>query len=673
MSGLEEQGTLRGRYKVLLQQPLPQFDSGENKAYKVEDLRDSSNVLFAIIVSLGVPFRQDMVEPLTARNTSGLMILHSHGIVHFGNTDYRYAFIYDLPVGGRVFEGGSGGLSEQQVLNVIIPKLVDVVINFASREMTHRNIRADNVFYMDNEKASIALGECASCPPGSLQPAVYEPLESANALPDGRGNGNIMSDIYALGVLVVHMLGGVLPGEGRSATELYAAKLAHGSYAVLVPKIPASSRVGFLLAGLLNDDPSRRWNVEVLIRWRDGVYERPRPGFGDRQAPGPIIFDGHDYLSPRLLSLAMTKKPAQAYILLEGGKVESWVRNSLNDKDASARIADSVSGRMRVTGGARRRELQCVSKVCAILDNTGAFWYREVTFSKGGLGGLIAHSFRTDGPLKTALAEMLESGVLLDAIYVDLDRREAGRRKDDSWVTLGKITDTFEYMDKRDQLGYGLERCLYELNPSISCMSATLQGAYAKDIETFMDILEDRAFKLDGKINPFDRHTSAFIAAKTDALAKNFHKLATLTPDSVAHTIMQIVMLGRLQNMKSPSAKPGLCLWVQVALKPIINKIHSSIRREFVLKKLENAIGSGNIDKILKEIDLENNLKRDASEYDQAIKEFIDINQGIRSLETGGPARAFAAKKYGQWIASVISIAALLSSFGFSYLYFVGF
>lgn len=673
MDADKDQGILRSRYKVLLQAPLPQLDSGENKAYKVEDLRDSNNILYALVLATGMPYRDDMVETLTSRNTPGLTVLHSHGVIHFGNTDYKYVFIHDLPIGGSVFEEGTGGLPEQKVLNVIVPKLVDVIINFASRDLTHRNIRADNVFYMENEKAGIALGECVSCPPGSLQPSIYEPLESANSLPEGRGPGNIMTDIYALGVMIVHMLGGVLPGEGRTAAELYAAKLANGSYAVLVPKIPASSRVGFLLAGLLNDDPKRRWGVEVLIRWRDGVYERPRPGFGDRQAPGSLIFEDKEYLSPRLLSLAMTKKPAPAYVLLESGKIESWVRNSLTDKDAALRIADCVSNRMKTSGGARRRELQCVARVNAILDNLGAFWYREVTFSRGGLGGLIAQAFRSDGPVKTALAEMLEGGVLLEAIYVDLDQTEAGRRKDNSWVTLGKVTETYEFMEKRDQLGYGLERCLYSLNPSITCMSPTFQGAYVKDIEKLMDILEERAFKTDGKINPFDRHTSAFIATKTTSLTKNFQKLSTLPHASVGYTIMQIVMLGRLQNSKSPAPKPGLCLWVKVILKPIINKIHSSIRREFVLKKLENAIESGSIDKVLKEIDLENNLNRDSSEYAQAIREFIGVNNGIRSLENGGPARAHAAKKYGQWIASVISISALVSSMGFSYLYFVGF
>ncbi|WP_169570038.1 hypothetical protein [Sneathiella limimaris] len=671
MDNQQELGILRGRYRVLLQQALPHLNSGENLAYRAEDIRDPNNVVFALVLAPGIPFREKVVEALTGKSLPGIIDLHSHGVVQFDSSDFRYVFIFEFPSGGPVFTEGRP-LNEQQVLNVIVPKLVDLIINFSSREITHRNIRADNIYFLENEKAGIALGDCVSLPPATLQPAVYEPVESANSLPDGRGDGNIMADIYALGVLIVHMLGGIVPGQGKSANELYAAKLQHGTYAVLVPKIPASSRVSFLLAGLLNDDPYRRWNIEVLIRWRDGVYERPRPGFGDRQAPGPIIFEGKDYLSPRLLALAMTRRPAQAYTLLESGKVESWVRNSLNDKEASRRVGDAVRNKMRGGGGSKRIELQCVSRVSAILDNRGAFWYREATFSRRGLGSLLASAFRSDGPLKSAIAEMLESGVLLDAVYSDLDQVEAGRRKDNSWIALGKATDCFEYMEKREKMGYGIERCLYELNPSLGCMSTTLQGSYVRKVENLLDVLEERAFKTDGKINPFDRHIAAFIASRTKFLSKNFQKLGNLPQGGIEYTLLLITMFGRMQSQLSPSPKPGLCLWVKRLLNPVIGKIHSEIRREFVKKKLEKAIESGNIEKILGEIDLMNNIRRDADEYEQAIKEFKYVSESISLLENGGKARELAAKKYGQWIASVISIAALLSSMGFSYLYFLG-
>ncbi|MBL4667284.1 MAG: hypothetical protein JKY04_07900 [Sneathiella sp.] len=671
MDNKQNIGVLRTRYKVLLQQPLPQMDSGENRAYKVEDQRDSNNVLYALVIAPGMPFRDNIIETITAKNTPGMVDLHSHGVVQFDAIDFRYVFVFDLPLGGRVFTEGTGGLSEHVVLGTIVPRLVDVVINLSSRDIPHRNIRADNVFYMEDGGAGVALGECVTTPAGSLQSAVYEPLESANALADGRGEGGMMSDTYALGIMIVHMLGGVLPGEGRTPAELYAAKLVHGTYAVLVPKIPASSRVGFLLAGLLNDDPSRRWNVNVLIRWRDGVYERPRPGFGDRQAPGPLVFEGEEYLSPRVLSLAMTRRPAQAYSLLEGGKVESWVRNSLNDKDSSARLADSISTARSVSGGARRRELQTVSKASSILDYQGALWYRELSFPRGGLGGIVAYSFRKEGPTKTAIAEFLEGGVLVDIIYSDLQKSEGGKRKDDSWVGIGKATECLEFMGKREALGFGLERCLYELNSSLSCMSPVLKGCYVRDVEQLLDLLEVIALKENGKIKPFDRHISAFIATRANGMQKYFLKLATISTTDVDYTLNQISILGRLQHLLSPSPKPGLCLWVKTVMTPLINKIHSDIRREFLKKKLEKVIDSGNIEQVLKEIDLKNSLRRDAKEYDQAIKDFKGIINSISSLENGEKARLYVARKYGHWIASIISIAALLSSMGLSYIYFM--
>ncbi len=666
-------GLLHGRYRILIQQPLPHLDSGENRAYKVEDNRDGTSQLFAILLSQGIVHRDQMVQDLMKKSPPGLVPLQSHGIVKFSDIDIQYAFVFEQPLGGRIFNNTP--ISENVLLGKIIPRLVDLLIEMAGRKMAHRGIRADNLFYMEPGESGVVLGECISSPAGSLQPDVYEPLESANSLAEGRGEGDEMADIYALGILIVHMLGGVLPGEGRSREELYAAKLQNGSYAVLVPKIPASTRVGFLLAGLLNDDPTRRWNVEVLKRWRDGVYERPRPGFGDRQAPGPIVFEGQEYVSPRLLSLAMTHRSAQAFTLMENGKLESWVRNSLNDKDAASRMSD-IS--MRKSGGTRGRQsdTQSVSKACAILDPQGSFWYREASFSRGGLPGLLAYAFRTGGTLRNSLGELLENGTLLDVMYSEVKSKPAGlglmpSKKKEGWIKLNLAADCFEYMEKRDVQGYGLERCLYELNPHLSCMSPAVEGAYIKDPETLLEILEVKALKAEGKIKPFDRHVSAFLAARSKALTKQFQRFNTLRPGSVEYTIHLVSVFARMQTLLSPSPKPGLCAWAAHTLKPFVKSIHSDIRRETVLKRLDKSVQGGNIEQILKDIDLINNLTRDEREYNQAINTFIAIVENIRSLKDGVEVRKLAAQKYGHWLASLISIAALLSSMGLSYMYFL--
>lgn len=663
-------GLLRDRYKINLNNPLPHMDSGSNRAYAAEDKQNSSANLYALISDTTVPFRDEMAQRLTSKSAPGMLELHSHGLVSFGPGDRRYVFIFDLPLFGRCFNPDKGPLSEQEVLGKIVPRILDTLIDFAARGESHRGIRADNLFYMDDNQIGLVLGECVSAPPGAQQPAVYEPIESANAMPDGRGDANIMADIYALGVLIVHLLGGVLPGDGRSSTEIYAAKLQQGSYAVLVPKIPASTRVGFLLAGLLNDDPTRRWNIEVLKRWRDGVYERPRPGFGDRRAPGPIVFEETEYFSPRLLALALTQRPSQGYTLLENGKLESWVNNSLNDKDAGAQFHEIVSRAKGTSRGLRRNEIQAISRASAILDRQGSLWYRDVTFARGGMNSLIAFAFREGGGIKNTIAEVLESGLLLDIIYSETSKNRLEKKQDESWMKLSLASDCFEHMEKRTYSGYGLERCLYELNPTLSCQSSVLGGAYVNSVEHLIEILELKAVKEKGKIRPYDRHTAAFIAARSSRMNKQIKELTAFKDGSIDHTIALINLFARMQNLMSPNPKPGLCMWVAELITPLINKIHSDIRREFVKSKLAKVKESGSIEKILKAVDLKNNLRRDAKEYDQAIKAFVAVEKSIAALENGADFRKLSAQRYGHWIASVLSISALLTSMGLSYLYF---
>ena len=671
----ENLGLLHGRYRIGISQPLSHLDSGENRAYHVEDTRDGSSHLYALIQNSGVVYRDELVQDIMKKSPPGLLPLQSHGIVKFDDLDYRYVFVFEQPKGGPVYTDGQGPIPENVLLGKVVPRLVDLLIDFSKRKLSHRGIRAGNVFYMEPGESGVALGDCITTPAGALQPAVYEPVESANALADGRGDGDIMYDIYALGVMIVHMLGGVLPGEGRSREELYAAKLQHGSYAVLVPKIPASTRVGFLLAGMLNDDPSRRWNVDVLKRWRDGVYERPRPGFGDRQAPGPVVFEEQEYVSPRLLSLAMTQRPAQAFTLMENGKLESWVRNSLGDKEAASRMSD-ISVRGAGGGRGRQGDTQSVSKACAILDGEGSFWYREVTFSRGGFPSLVAYAFRAGGGIKNSIGELLENGTLLDAVYSDSMAKPAALglmpgKKKENWLKINLATDCFEFMEKREVVGYGLERCLYELNQQLPCVAPVFEGAFVRDIETLVDVLEARAVKADGNINPFDRQIAAFIAARNKTLTKHFQKFSTLPVGGVEYTLHLILLFARLQAQISPSPKPGLSAWAARTLRPFIKSINSDIRRDAVLRKLAKAVESGNIERILKEVDLQNNMNRDGREYSQAIKIFMKLVEGIRSLEAGADARRLAAQKYGHWLASIISIAALMTSMGLSYMYFL--
>src|SRR3546814_19793730 len=86
------------------------------------------------------------------------------------------------------------------------------------RNRTQRAIRASNLFFSDSARESVVLGECFSLPAGMAQPSIYEPVDAAMAMPEGRGQGVPADDYYSLGVLVLVLLCGGNPD--RKSTRL---------------------------------------------------------------------------------------------------------------------------------------------------------------------------------------------------------------------------------------------------------------------------------------------------------------------------------------------------------------------------------------------------------------------------------------------------------------------
>src|SRR3546814_12871957 len=96
------------------------------------------------------------------------------------------------------------------------------------------------------------------------QPSIYEPVDAAMAMPEGRGQGVPADDYYSLGVLVLVLLCGGNPVPEMSEHELVEAKITKGSYAALVGETRLSLPMVEVLRGLLCDDPDERWRHDDL-------------------------------------------------------------------------------------------------------------------------------------------------------------------------------------------------------------------------------------------------------------------------------------------------------------------------------------------------------------------------------------------------------------------------
>ncbi|PHQ70242.1 MAG: hypothetical protein COB93_06010 [Sneathiella sp.] len=666
----EVAGVLNGRFRVDLSDPLNFLDKGENRAFRVTDMQNAEAKLFAITSNPYVPYRPELAHILKTAHVPGMLDLLDYGAVKFAETDIRQSFIFTMPEGGLVFNANEGPLAEQQILEVIVPLILQVMGSLEPIGAAHRGIRADNLFFVDEGRKQVILGESVTMPPGSDQPVVYEPLESANAHMFGRGNGSLGFDAYALGVLVVHLLGGKLPGQGLSAEELFTRKLQHGSFAALTEDVSLPPWANLLLTGLLQDDPHRRWDLETLGRWREIMHDRPKPGRGDRPALAPILFKEQEYHSSRLLAQAFSHDPKAAAGLLENDKLGNWFKNCLHDSDTADTLSHIRTTSIGASKGHKRNEITATTQIISLLDPEGSLWFRDVTFAWGGLGGLLAYAFMKDpGSLKNTLAELLENGLLLTVATNDEDWSVLKRR---GWLSMSKASDCFEYMKSKAQLGFGLERCLYEMNPTVACLSSVLIGCDVRTLPQFIEIAEKKLLASQGKSNPFDRHGAAFIAAKSSGLRKYFSRLSNSSQGDVAHSIALLQMAAHLQKIYHPKPLPGFCLLMETLLTPLFGKIQSELRRELARKRYQSVRNSGDIGAILATVDLERQLNLDSQEYIRAIDEYVGAERLATQLQNAGEGRKMAASRYGHWIASVISISALATSMGLSGLYFFG-
>src|SRR3546814_1206117 len=85
--------------------------------------------------------------------------------------------------------------------------------------------------------------------------------------------------------------------------------------------------------------------------------------------------------------------------------------------------------------------------------------------------------------------------------------------------------------------GFGLERVLYELNPSIHCRSPLIEHLYVTRIEELVPALERAAANRDRGGRPMDRHIASFAVARSPDVDERFVRtLSGADQRSAEHT-----------------------------------------------------------------------------------------------------------------------------------------
>ncbi|NBR69157.1 MAG: hypothetical protein EBT69_03110, partial [Verrucomicrobia bacterium] len=329
----------------------------------------------------------------------------------------------------------------------------------------HGSIRADNIFLADGN--NVTLGDCLSAPCAYRQPVQYETLQRGLAPDIARGPGTPGDDLYAFGVAILAAMTGDIPLRGLSDEAIVQMKTERGSYAALAGERRFTQGISELLHGLLNDDPHSRWNNDDFDHWLLGRRLTPRPAAISKKANRPFRFAGQDYLQVRQLLNAMTNDTKLAAAHISNQDLTRWMSH-FSDEKIIKNLENAINSTRQQRFGSDEERL--VSNVQMALDPLAPIRYRGISVFPGALPALLAHMILTEAPL-TVFAEMLVNK--LPSLWLD---NQSDKPSD--VIVAVQLCEKATSMLQNKMLGFGIERFLYDSNPSLPCFNPQLRERY---------------------------------------------------------------------------------------------------------------------------------------------------------------------------------------------------
>ncbi|HEY8192177.1 MAG TPA: hypothetical protein VIG74_07110 [Alphaproteobacteria bacterium] len=654
---------MNNQIDILVNNPLPHLDNGPVRAYAARVKGEPNALLYAMICEPHLVPRSRSAPNYAAIINPVMVKLVSSGPVYWPPArGWRYCFIHVNNLGQPLLARGAPhavGMRQDHVLNSIIKPMINVLLDLRDSEFVHGNIRAENMFD-GNEKnfTKVLLGECLSAPPSYSQSSIYEPIERAMCDPIGRGRGTQTDDLYSFGVALAILLRKKDPLAGLTEDEILREKIAMGSYSALTGKDRFTGGILELLRGLLYDDPLQRWTIDDILVWMEGQRLTPKPSSKKKKAARPLYFNGERYMRPVTLAMDLNKNQAEAVQIIDNGNLDQWIARSLEDGAVRVRVEQAIATTQEFGRGPGYWD-RLLSRLSVALDPEAPLRFKNLRVHPEGIAYGLAEAFVVKKDLN-AYVDIINQQLVTYWITNQTDIR----------IDIGTLANKFDscraYM-RQANMGYGLERCLYYLNPESPCLSERLKKYFVRNPEDLMYAFEDMADDPNRPELFMDRHIAAFISVKdrrdidsywTELNADEYHR----------RVLGNIKVLATIQKRSRMEMFPGITRWIHAILDPVYERIHDRQLRDKLRQSVEKLKESGDIMKIAALFDDPETAQRDFLNFKLAMQEYTDLQQEYRDLEGKMGTPGVFGHEIGREVAAIVSgilSAIVILAFGF--------
>lgn len=650
------------RYTLKLDQSLPEFRSEFAAAFAVTDKSDKDNTeLYCLVFDQEAPIRLNTINTLQALSHTNFITPIASEIAYISTlNEYRFVVILSKPKGITLAEyiENPKSKAEEFIHSTLIAKCAPVLEQINNLQISHGRINPKNL-YIDPTTNQITIGECVSCPPGYDQPMLYETADRAMNIPLGKGEGEISADYYALGVVALFVQLGKVLEERYEDDSIIQEKLIKGTFNALLKNYELSPSMTDLYRGLLNDKSTMRWNGSQVRDWLKGKYFNLVRISPPIEATRSIMFNDLQYFSLEALAYALYRHWNISKKFLREDKLTKWVEGSVGNPE----LADKLRSVQKTTiiprqfGSVFDNDDELVICTLHLLNPYGPFQFRNISINLNAFGTVLSHAFSQK---KTETIQILGMA-FSHHLYGYL---EAHSEKNSNSKLIWHLKNAMEFIPKTG-LGFGIERCLYELNPNLHCISPLVTSDYALTVPQLVEILNGKCDKQD--TYPMDRHIAAFVASRLNV--RNEIKIKGLSrhPKFSTNKYIQAAYILNLAQKDSGLKKlTGLTQALAKNLTSIAEMLHGKVHKKDFVDNINKVAKEGNVTSLYKTASDHYFILSDLQGFDEAKKKYLNLHIQLTKLK-GNNTIANLGYHYGLRLSVVIAYVLC----GLEFVYFV--
>lgn len=597
---------IKERYEIDFSNHLSWLDNNNAPAYAVTDRIDATKKLFALICPCDTAPRLSILSFLKSTYIPNLMKLVDYGVIEYPlNKTHNMALIYVIPQGGKVFVNGTSIVTDinPELFKKTVLGILSMIDTLKSHGISHRSIRTDNLYFQDAQKSEIIVGDCASTFPAYFQPPVFETIENLYASISGRGNGSDKDDIYSLGVTALCLATGKEFSFNCTPAEMLYKKMKKGSYILLAENLKIPTNYIPALKGMLNDVPENRWGHSQIYATLEGKPLNHSNQASPEKPKRALAINGEKCYTPNEIVYALYSNIEEAFDMLINGKITEWVKNALENEKIKSKI-ETIVGQAAV--GKADKDL-CVAKICITLNPDFPIRYKGITFFPSGLPKMVFLALKEQKSLNT-FVEIFNSD-LIKLWYQEQERLRSP----------ANATEFRSYINRRD-IGYGLERIIYDFDDDLPCTSPLFGNEFVDGLAPLLRALNNNYSETLKNSVPYDRTIIAYLRCKIGKKIENVVVDLNSSREEIKASAL-LHLYANIQNKHGPALLINLTKWVAHCAHPIIQIYHNKHYQKFLEKELLKVYKKGRLIDIINLLENEEALYKDKVDYAAALNE----------------------------------------------------